>query len=559
MRSREPAFYSGREPALYVGKDTPMRSRILVQVAAGALISLLAWPAQQAYAQKCTVASARRIKKLNFDALDENDRWELAKARQKLEDAKLVAQSRKCLTHPELAVTYVLLGVVEQRSRNPAAMKAAWEKALAINPKAELPKRVRSSKMLRLFAAVKASYKPAVRVRPRVGSGVSKGPPKGFEHEPILNWEEGKTLTISVRAADKMAIQRVSLFYKTETDATPKRVEMIKKGIDKWSWSVVLEGSKIRGKELKYYLVAYATGDKEVAASGNSANMHIIQLTSAAVVRRRAGEENPLTGGVLRRRIRRQVAARLDHPLEDPDDPVRQATTPKTTVKKTRRVGPGFEVKSHLFASLSAGTGIGLMNGRTEVTEEIVPGSPSLGAVFTQIELGFLISKQFSINFCFRLGFMLVSDEVKDPEADGYTKPGCPTGATDCAAKPERNSNDYVGLLRVRWQSGRLLRADLPINLRWYVGGGMGYGIIRHLVNGRLGDPATPGATKSVLDTDKSVGIVPNAFAGISMCVLRSCAVNVHFEVNYLAAFWIDPDLNTPFHLDFSLGVNFAF
>lgn len=534
-----------------------MRSRILVQVAAGALISLLAWPAQKAYGQKCTAVSARRIKKLNFDALDENDRWELAKARQKLEDAKLVAQSRKCLTHPELAITYVILGVVEQRSQKLAAMKAAWLKALSINPKVALPKRIRSAKTIRLFAGVKAGYKPAVRVIARAGATAPKGPPKGFEHEPVLKWEEGKTLTISVRAADKMAIGRVSLFFKTATDATPKRVELVKKGADKWSWSVAIEGKTIRGKELKYYLVAYSTGDKEVAASGNSANMHIIALTSAAVVKRRHGEENPLTGGQLRRRTRR-VAARLDHALEDPDGPVRRATTvKKTTVKKTRRGTQTFAGKSFLFASLSAGTGIGLMGGKTEVTDEDVPGAPSLGAVYTQFELGYLITQQFSINLYFRLGFMLVSDEVKDPEDGDYQKPLC-TGA-DCAAQGVRNATDYVGLLRVRWQSKRLLRADLPVNLRWYVGGGIGYGIIRHLVSGQLKDSVVATNTTSVLDTDKSMGIVPNVFAGISLCVIRSCAVNVHFELNYLAAFWDDPDLNTPFHLDFSLGANFAF
>ncbi len=533
-----------------------MRSRILVQVAAGVLISLLAWPAQQAYAQKCAAASARRIKKLNFDAMDENDRWELTKARQKLEDAKLVATSRKCLTHPELAVTYVLLGVLEQRSNKPAAMKAAWEKALSINAKVALPKRVRSAKMIRLFNRVKASYKPAARVGPRVGVAAPKGPPKGFEHLPVLKWEEGKTLTISVRALDKMGIQRVSLFYQRSTDATPKRVELVKKGADKWSWSVVIEGKMIRGKELKYYLVAYATGDKEVAASGNSASMHIIQLTSAAVVKRRSGEENPLTGGELRRRARR-VAARVSHALEDPDGPVRRTTTVKKTHKPRKKSG-SFAGKSYLFASLSVGTGIGLMAGRTEVTDEEVPDAASLGAVFTHFEIGYRITPQFSINLFFRLGFMLTSDEVKDPEKDGYTKPGC--SGPDCAATNDtRNSQDYLGGLRVRWESKRLLRADLPINLRWYVGGGIGFGIIRHLVNGKLGDPATPGSTKDVFDTDKSMGIVPNVFAGVSMCVMRSCAVAVHFEINYLAAFWDETDKNTPFHMDFSLGANFAF
>jgi hypothetical protein len=534
-----------------------MRSRILVQVAAGVLISLGAWPAQQAMAQTCAAASVQKIKKLNVDAMDENDRWELTKARQKVEDAKLVAQSRKCLTHPELAITYVILGVLEQRSQKLAAMKAAWLKALAINPKVALHKRLQSSKLIRLFAQVKAGFKPLVRIAPRPGDAPPKGPPKGFEHVPILNWEEGKTLTISVRSTDKMGIQRVSLFYKTATAATPKRVELIKKGADKWSWSVVIEGGKIRGKELKYYLVAYATGDKEAAASGNSASMHIVQLTSAAVVKRRSGEENPLTGGQLRRRAGRRVAARVDHALEDPDSPARRAVStqqPATSKKPKRRGGKGFGGTSHLFASISAGTGFGLMTGRTEVTDEITPNAASLGAVFTQFELGYLITQQFSINLHFRLGFMLISDEVKEPENGGYTKPL----EFGVAATGVRNSNDFVGLLRIRWQSKRLLRADLPINLRWYLGGGLGYGAIRHLVSGDLVDPTTNDKV-SVLDTDLSRGIVPNLYAGISMCVIRSCAVNVHVEMNYLAAFWSDTDLNTPFHLDFSLGANFRF
>lgn len=546
-------LYRGHEPVLFAGKEILMRSRTLVQVAVGVLVSLLAWPAQQAYAQKCAVASARRIKKLNFDAMDENDRWELSKARQKLEDAKLVAQSRKCQAHPELAVTYVILGVVEQRSRKPAAMKAAWEKALSINPKVTLPKRVRSAKMLRMFNAVKARFKPAVRVAPR--PGVPKGPPKGFEHLPILKWEEGKTLTVAVRAENKMAIQRVSLFYKTETAAV-KRVELLKKGVDKYSWSVTIDGQAIRGKELKYYLVAYATGDREVAASGNSASMHIIQLTSAAVVKRRSGEENPLTGGVLRRRARR-VATKIDHALEDPDQPTRRAVTVKKTVKGPTKKPIGFGSKSHLFASLSAGTGIGLMGGKTEVSKEDVPGSPSLGAVFMQFELGYLITRQFSVNFYYRLGFMLTSDEVQDPKDGGYTVPGCTTG--DCAATAARNGYDHLGLLRVRWQTKRLLKASLPINLRIYVGGGVGFGIVRHLVSAKLGDPTLPGSTTDVIDTDKSMGIVPNVFAGVSLCAIRSCAVNIHLEVNYMAAIWGDTDLNTPFHMDFSLGANFAF
>lgn len=198
--------------------------------------------------------------------------------------------------------------------------------------------------------------------------------------------------------------------------------------------------------------------------------------------------------------------------------------------------------KPVFFASLGLGTGIGLMAGRTEITGEDVPSEASLGSLFGQLELGYLITRRFSINVLGRFGYLFISDEVKDPRGSGIDR------------DPKGNDKDVLVLIRARYQSGKLLRADLPINLRWYVGGGAGWGILRHLVSGK--HPVT-GA--SVLDTDRSTGFVPNVFGGVSMCVVRSCQVSVHVEVNYLATFTSDTDKNTPFHMDFSLGANFSF
>lgn len=526
-----------------------MRIRSIPCLAIAVLLAALALPARSARAQACDAASAKKIKKLNFDAMDENDRWELEKARQKLEDAKLIAQSRGCLKHTELAVTYVLLGVVELRSRKMDAMKAAFTKALEIDPQVALPQRVQSAKIVRLFAAVKATVTVAAPAeRPRPGDPTPSGPPKGFEHLPLLKWEEGRTMAITARTAEDLSVQRVSVFFKTEESAVGRRLELVQGGGDKWTWKVVVPGTMIRGKQFRYFLVAYAAGDKEVAASGNSASMHIVQLTSAAAGVPRArdgGLENPLTGGTYKRPrvVERRVATRPDHPLEDPDAPLeRRRATPAVGVKRTHVAAPPSP--PIFFASIGAGTGIGLMNGRTEVTGEAVPGSPSLGSVYGQLELGYLITPRFSVNLFGRFGYLAISSSVKDASA---APPASGTSA-------KGNDKDVLVLARARYQSSPLLRADLPVNLRWFVGGGLGWGILRHLVNAKHQT-----TNQDVLDTDRSTGFVPNVFGGVSLCVVRSCQINVQLEVNYLATFTLDTDLNTPFHLDFTLGASFAF
>ena len=529
-----------------------MRSRILVPITLGVLIGLLAWSPGEARAQTCSAASVKRIKKLNFDAMDENDRWELEKAKKQLEDAKLIAQSRHCLAHPQLAVSYVLLGVVELRSRRLQAMEAAWMKALGIDAKVEIPSRVRSAKVMRYFRVVRAKFQLGARPSPRrtTPGEVVTGPPKGLDHVPLLKWEEGKTLHVTARVANNMGAQRVSLFFKTDAMTAGRRIEFVKQGADKWTWTAEIKGDLLRGKQLKYFIVAYTVGDKEVAASGNSASMHIAQLTTAAVIKRNTGEENPLTGGALppRRTDGRPVGNRTEDPLEDPNSrPGDTRTPPRAGI--TRRHRPGGKSTAIFFASVGMGTGIGLMQGKTEVTGEDVPGAPSLGSLYGQFELGYLITRQLSLNIFGRVGGLFISKEVKDPVKYNIST----------VTEAQGNDKDYAVLLRMRYQSKRLLRATLPINLMWYAGGGVGWGIIRHLVKGQIPDPSNPGTIKRVFDTDKSTGFVPNVFGGVSMCVTKSCAINIYVEMNYLAAFTTDTDLNTAFHIDWTLGANFAF
>ncbi|MFH2007088.1 MAG: hypothetical protein ABI333_10925 [bacterium] len=251
---------------------------------------------QAASAQtKCGERSVLKLKRLNRDALDELDRWALAPARSKLDDAKLIAKARQCLQSPELAITYVLLGVVELRARKPAKMKAAWTAAFRIDRTVQLPKRVLSPKVLRLFRRVRATVKlkPPPRTGPRDGprGGPRDGPPtdqprgrpvakepKNPEHKAPKQWKQGQRLYLTVRIPDSFKAGHVRIFYRLRGASSYQQASFVKGGADRWSWSWNIAGIHLYTSEFRYFIVIYTAKWRPLVASGNALKPHIVQL-----------------------------------------------------------------------------------------------------------------------------------------------------------------------------------------------------------------------------------------------------------------------------------------
>ena len=253
-----------------------------------ALTAMLAVPAPPASAKgrSCSARSVKRLKMLNRDALDELDRWNLAKAKRKLNDANLIARSRGCLKHPVHAMTYVILGVVAERNRKTAAMKKAWTQAMHIHWQVALPKRALSAKLLRLWRWVRSNTQPAERPaprpdpradprhRPRTGPRPRPrrpaAPPKAFEHENPRKWYKGQRLTLVVRAPDRMGMVSAKLYYRPKGKKRFKVKAFLRGGPDKWSWQVSIPGVYLYIPELQYFIVAYGAKNQPISASGNS-------------------------------------------------------------------------------------------------------------------------------------------------------------------------------------------------------------------------------------------------------------------------------------------------
>jgi hypothetical protein len=269
--------------------------------AAGLLLAAtLGCPSALAKGRECSAGSVKKLKRLNRDALDELDRWNLTKARRKLDDAKLVASTRGCERHPELAETYAIRGVVALRGRKKAAMKKAWTKALRLDWNVQIPKRAASPKVLRWFRWIKKNTKPPTRKVPRrrAASGKEGGgadprraappprrrrlpPPKGFEHQNPRKWRKGKDLYLIVRAPKAFGMETAKLYYRPKGEKGYKVKEFVKGGPDRWSWRVKIPGVYLYIPELQYFIVAYGAKNRPLSASGNSMKPNVIRLIPA--------------------------------------------------------------------------------------------------------------------------------------------------------------------------------------------------------------------------------------------------------------------------------------
>jgi hypothetical protein len=495
---------------------------------------------------------------LNIKAMEKYDDYDFEGAKQTLEDALALSKRVGCSSNLVTAKTYLYLGVVEVGGlKDYQAGKKAWFKAFALFPEIKVPRRIATPRLMRYFKASRAAFKaaggvsavarpggrpspgrPGTRARP---APRPKGPPQGLEHTPLSEAEQTKDLEISCRVADAFDAGRVVVFYKPAYAATYRKQAATKKG--KWTWTAVVPGKEVRGKQMRYYIVVWNKAGKPVSASGNAASPHLITLKEPQVGGAGTIEENPLTG--------RQVRVRRT-PTRDTGEPEIPGQKRKTRykergpkVKKGAKVQPGTDA---LFSvSVGTGMGFGMLNGVTEVartqddfeTHEDLPSAVSRGSFYAQLQLGYLLNPNFLIGAMGRIGKTFVSQSV--------------------AEQGENNHIDWQVFGRVKYQSDPFKIPKLDwMGWRWYVGGGVGYGYIRHHIKAKGVRLEEGGAVVSVTDTDRARGVMPNAFGGAALLFLNG-RLNVFLEANYMAAFASDPEDNLYFHMDFTLGVNTEF
>lgn len=514
-------------------------------------------PREAASTGGCTEDDVKKVAALNIKAMEKYDDYDFEGAKQTLEDALALAKRVGCERNLVTAKSYLYLGIVFVGGmKDYEAGKKTWFKAFRLFPAIKLPRRVATPRLMRNFTAARQAFKAsggAAAARPgarpgRPGAGKPrpgarparpKGPPQGLEHSPVSEAAETEPMIVEARVASSLDPGRVVIFYRPAFATSYRKVEATKSG--KWTWKAEIPGKDVRGKVMRYYIVVWSNEGKPVAASGNAASPHLATLKEPESDAPGGFEENPLTG----RRVRVRPRPRETGEPELPGVTRKKGETKGGKVKKKAKTGP----KAPALFLISAGTGMGfgLLNGHTEVArqhgnfeahEQLPSGAISRGSVYAQLQIGYLMTPNFSIGVMGRIGKTFISTEV--------------------AEQGESNYIDWQIFGRIRYLSRPY---DIGLDwagLKWYAGGGVGYGFIRHHIKAKDVVLEEGGQTVTVTDTDRATGVMPNAFAGAQLAFLDGM-LNVFLEANYMAAFASDPDDNLYFHMDFTLGVNTEF
>ncbi len=498
--------------------------------------------------EQCSEEDIKKVAALNIKATGQYDEYDFEGAKQTLNDAIALAEKLGCGKHLVAARSYLYLGVVESGGfREFDEAKKAWFKAFSLFPGIEVPRRLATPRLMRDYDRIQAMFKArgqvvadprttddtTVKTTPKIEE--PQTPPQGLEHFPVPEAEETVDLEIRTRVEDAMNPGRVTLYYRPEFAADYRSIELAKKG--EWTWVGEIPGKDVRGELMRYYLVVRNTEGNPIAASGTAASPHLVTLKRpGAKIKSGVFVENPLTGE------RRFVS---EDEVPDEVEIPGQKRRAEMQLRKTEKPHVGFQPLFSVF--LGTGIGVGLLNGETEVARspedfdkgKELPNSLSSGSLYGHLDIGYFIHPRFTIGALGRIGKTFISKAV--------------------AEEGKGNHYDWLILGRAKYFSRPYSMPGVSwMGWKWFAGGGLGYGYIRHHVRANDVDISEPGEQVSVTDTGRSKGVVPNLLAGAKLLFLGG-RLNVFFEANYLASLSGNTDNNLYFHLDFTLGVSTEF
>ena len=303
-----------------------------------------------------------------------------------------------------------------------------------------------------------------------------------LRHEPPRFATAGRALTLRVEAQGEP--KQVKLFYRYSSEETFHERDMEQAG-QTGTWKTTLEGERVRPGMLQYYFEAYDESSTHLANAGDPSDPYEL---------------------VVRRPPRR----------------------PRVKPRKPRPSKP-----HRIWLFVGTGWGFGYAQGHTEVLDEEGGVAADSGLPRDRIEEPGLAPG--SVGLSLEAGYLVTPSVLLSLQ--GYVGMIGPLAKGVAGAKPV----DGWAFLRVSYLSRPLAGGWLRV----LAGGGVGFAVVRHLVDQSL----TRGSFR---DTDLGMGIAPALCAGLVFGRWKHVAGYLGWDL-FLAA-WTDTELFT-FHSDLTLGV----
>ncbi|HEY3357612.1 MAG TPA: hypothetical protein VGQ83_30450 [Polyangia bacterium] len=495
----------------------------------GAVVLVLAAAAPAAAQDAATI---KRLEQMNKRAMEDYDLLEFDSARKTLTDAVALVRSSGLEEggHPIAAKTYLNLGVVyiggfKDKDRG----RMQFVRGLKVRPDAKLDGALATPELQEVFNdALKEVGKGRKPEPPKPEPPKPKPEPEpsgkveGLVHEPVNEARAGFPIVVKAELGAEINAAKVLLFYRGtgREDYVLADMAKNKKGV----YTGQIPADAVQGKVLQYYIEVRDTRGRPLIANGSSGSPNIISVLEAA-----AGDGSNPDGRVG----------------GDDEDPLKAARIKKQREQEQPPTGPTIRGR-RFWLTVGFGTGFGLATGNSECAWN-EGGQPDgknysgycvtwTGSKATPIktgfasapmhlspELGFYLGERFALSVQARIQVLTLAD------------PGA--------------ANAAPGVL------GRALYFFGKEKVRYYVGGAVGGGYIRHRV--ALGKVATNAdvpaiQSRDIVDTVKAGPFLFGPFAGVYYDITR--VVGLQAEVNALAA---APDATFNIDINFGLNLNF--
>lgn len=421
-----------------------MRVRSLVALAATLLIGL--GVARTAKADpKSDVAKELKQAMSSYDSMDYDA------AKRTLKHAIETAKRSHLDSDPIAAQAWLDLGIVEFANSDQSGAKEAFAAAAKISPSIQIDPAYRSDDMANLLDSVRTSGAAASGGGDVTASGGDDGVDcssvKGLQHDLIDSAPAGRAERVEALLAPDVKAVKVSVMYRSEGKTQFSEVQMQKQGQCKYVGQI--PASAMRGSMVQYYVAAYGSNGRPVAAKGSEGSPNLMEITGTAPASV-AGDDSddPLGGG-----------AKPSGGSSGGDSGGAVSSSSKPVTPKHAKI----------MIAISGGTGFGYVAGGTEGGNAVKNCCIGNSLAVVMPELAYFVSPRMSIGVVFRLGFPLGAN-VDPPNA---------AHATMAPA----------GLLRLRY-------ALKPDGEGLHVMGQVGAGILRNTI--KL-DNGMPGADTDIV------------------------------------------------------------
>lgn len=332
--------------------------------------------------------SKKDIEQKMTEAMENYDLLEYEEARKILNLALTIAKKAKMESDPVTARVHLRLGIVYFAGLNdPESAKLSFLNAAEIDKSITLDKAYSTPEMQKLLDEAKAEAGGTGDTgggEPDVGGGGPDVPAvdcaevTGVQHAIIEEAKGGRPVPMTAAVGADVQPAKVAIMYRPRgaTDFTEAKLTLSGECV----YSGQIPADALGGDVVHYYIAAYNAGGKLIASKGSAGSPNIIEIT---------GQVGGGGGG------------------DDDDNPLGGGGSTGGGGGNDDRGGggPARPGKQTVFIALVAGSGGGLVSGKTEQQGNAVKCCFAPQLVHVMPEIGFYLSPRTAVSVAARIGF----------------------------------------------------------------------------------------------------------------------------------------------------------